>query len=105
MLDWTHINMLREEVDDDSFNEIVDLFFTEVAEVFARVKAKGATHSDMHFLKGSAANLGFVEFSKSCQIAEHALLAEDDTVDLQSVFDSFEASCAEFDQGRIRSSA
>lgn len=99
MLDWTHINTLRQEVGEDGFQEIVDLFFAEVQEVFDRVRKDGATHTDMHFLKGSAANLGFVEFSKACQIAEHALLAQHENVDIQPVFDSFTTSCDLFAKG------
>lgn len=99
MLDWTHIIRLRQEVGEDSFAEIVDLFFAEVNEVFERIRNNGAKHTDMHFLKGSAANLGFAEFSKACQIAEHALLTEDGEADIQSVFSSFEASCESFSEG------
>ena len=105
MIDWTHINRLRHEVGEDSFTEIVGLFFAEVKEVFDRVRANGATHTDMHFLKGSAANLGFVEFSKACQIAEHALIAQDETADLESVYRSFNASCASFTEGLAKRSA
>lgn len=99
MLDWTHIIRLRQEVGEDSFAEIVDLFFTEVNDVFDRLRRQGATHTDMHFLKGSAANLGFAEFSKRCQIAEHMLLSNEGEPDIQSVFDSFEASCKSFQDG------
>lgn len=105
MLDWTHINRLRQEVGEDSFAEIVDLFFAEVADTFAKVRANGATHTDMHFLKGSAANLGFVAFSKTCQIAEHALLAGSETADIQRVYDSFDASCSVFENGLARKDA
>lgn len=98
MLDWDHINRLRNEISAEDFSEIVDLFHGEVADVFNRVNARGATHTDMHFLKGSAANLGFVAFSKTCQITEHALREGKPNVDLTAVFDSYQKSCLQFDK-------
>lgn len=99
MIDWDHIDRLRQEVGADSFTEIVDLFRNEVEEVFTRIRAHGATHTDMHFLKGSAANLGFVEFSKTCQISEHALRAGQENIDLAEIFSSFESACSRFATG------
>jgi HPt (histidine-containing phosphotransfer) domain-containing protein len=55
----------------------------------------------MHFLKGSAANIGFVSFSKACQIAQHALLEEQE-IDLETVFESYAASKLKFSSAFLK---
>ncbi len=99
LIDWDHIDRLRQEVGAEGFREIVGLFHTEVADVFARIRIHGPNHTDMHFLKGSAANLGFIDFSKVCQIGEHALREGDSPFDLKSVLTSYETSCQRFASG------
>ncbi|MFY0595081.1 MAG: Hpt domain-containing protein [Cognatishimia sp.] len=91
MLDWTHIDQLKKDVGSNEFAEIVDLFFVEVEGLFKRLNREGAVANDLHFLKGSAANLGFAEFSKSCQIAQHQLVAGQQA-DLQQIVAVFEQS-------------
>ena len=72
MIDWTRVDELRAEVGDDGFDEVVDLFLEETDEVIARLLEvdDSALGSDMHFLKGSALNLGLSELAKLCQDGE-----------------------------------
>ena len=73
MIDWTRVNDLREEIGDDSFAEVVELFLDEVEEVVMRLAAApypGSYEQHLHFLKGSAANLGFASFGALCQDGE-----------------------------------
>ena len=91
MLDHQKINQLRKDLGAEGFAEIVDIFFAEVEEVFGRIQADGASATDMHFLKGSGANVGFTAFSKTCQIVEHSL-NEGGRADLDAVRRSFAKS-------------
>lgn len=75
MIDWDRVKSLRSEIGAEDFEEVVDLFLEEVDEVIGRLKtAPDPTRyeADLHFLKGSALNLGFHDFSDLCQIGERA---------------------------------
>jgi HPt (histidine-containing phosphotransfer) domain-containing protein len=100
MIDWTHLKNLRSDVGSDGFDEIVELFFLEVEEVFARIKHSDPHPNDMHFLKGSAANLGFVEFAKSCKTAQRALQNQE-TIDLDALQTQFAVSKGAFETGQF----
>ncbi|WP_298259160.1 Hpt domain-containing protein [uncultured Litoreibacter sp.] len=72
MLDWRRVQDLKDDLGEEDFEEIVGLFLEEVEE-----KLQGLLHgnieelsSDLHFLKGSAANLGFESFRKLCETSE-----------------------------------
>lgn len=74
MIDWGQVKSLRDEVGPEDFEEVVELFLEEVEEVVERLKSTDDTSTledDMHFLKGSAMNLGFKSFSKLCQDGEN----------------------------------
>lgn len=96
MLDWDHIDRLRTDVGRREFSEIVSLFVGEVEEVFDRITKEGVTDHDLHFLKGSAANLGFVDFAKTCQIAQHELHVGN-SPDIVQVMKCFQTSKAHFE--------
>lgn len=72
MIDWSRVDELRQEIGDDGFAEVVELFLDEVEEVVARLAAGTTTglEGDLHFLKGSAWNLGFADFGALCQDGE-----------------------------------
>ncbi len=75
MIDWTRVGELRDEIGEDSFIEVVELFLDEVEEVVARLRSTGdpdTYEADLHFLKGSAWNLGFAEFGALCQEGERS---------------------------------
>ncbi|SHG99111.1 Hpt domain-containing protein [Cognatishimia maritima] len=99
MIDWPHVRKLQQDVGADDFSEIVALYFSEVEDAFDRIREKGLTATDMHLLKGSAANMGFVAFSKACQIAEHALQNAGVECDIDAVTDSYNDSVKDFLNG------
>lgn len=73
MIDWSRVHELRREIGEEGFAEVVDLFLDEVETAIGRLStstAKKALAEDMHFLKGSAWNLGFVEFGALCHDGE-----------------------------------
>lgn len=74
MIDWERIERLRSEVGPEDFRDVVGLFLEEVDEVVSRL----STHpdptkyeQDLHFLKGSALNLGFRQMAFLCQAGEN----------------------------------
>jgi len=73
MIDWERVADLRSEVGEDDFREVVELFLEEVEEVIDRLATRpdaARYEEDLHFLKGSALNLGFCHFAALCQIGE-----------------------------------
>ena len=73
MIDWERVTTLRDEVGADSFMEVVTMFLDEVDEVVSRFGPQfdpGNVERDMHFLKGSALNLGFERLGELCQQGE-----------------------------------
>lgn len=76
MIDWLRMSELRDEIGQEGFDEVVDVFLEEAEEVVARLlHAPVPTQEDLHFLKGSALNLGFVSVAQLCQDGERRLIA------------------------------
>jgi HPt (histidine-containing phosphotransfer) domain-containing protein len=100
MIDWERVHDLRQEVGAREFEEVVDLFLEEVDEVMARLRRApdpATFEEDLHFLKGSAMNLGFTELVRLCQAGESAAAAgRADTVDLGPVLASYDVARAAF---------
>lgn len=74
MIDWHRVETLREEVGEDSFDDVVNLFLQEVDDIVARflqAPDPRRLEADLHFLKGSALNLGFDQLGALCQAGEH----------------------------------
>ena len=76
MIDWERVLELRDEIGLEDFQEIVDLFLTEVEHAIDEMR-KGPENptlrtEQMHFLKGAALNLGFRDLSQICQAGETA---------------------------------
>lgn len=70
MINWERVNDLRREVGDEDFAEVVTIFLDEAETVLARMAdAEGAEsiREDLHFLKGSALNLGFRALAALCE--------------------------------------
>ena len=77
-IDWARVRDLRDEVGAEDFEEVIDLFMSEVQECLGSVDQNAAAskmEEDMHFLKGSALNLGFASFADYCQVGEKAAAA------------------------------
>ena len=100
MIDWNRVSELRDEVGADDFDEVVDLFLGEVECELAELSDPGdaaALESRLHFLKGSALNLGFSAFADLCQTGETAARnGAGDMIDLQGVNQCYQSSKAEF---------
>lgn len=96
MIDWTRVKALRDEVGAEDFEEVVELFIEEVDEVVDRLRAgadPASLEEDMHFLKGSALNLGFSDFAALCEAGELAARAGDaESIDLGAVLSAYAAS-------------
>ncbi len=103
MIDWERVNELRGEVGSDDFLEVVDLFLEEVEEVVERLRASpdvSKLESELHFLKGSALNLGFRALGDLCGQGEK--LARENQIekfDLAALLRTFDQSMAEFMAG------
>ncbi len=100
MIDWKRIEELKDEIGPDDFIEVVGIFLEEVDEVINRLKQnsdEAALEADMHFLKGSALNLGFDSLSVYCQAGEKAAAnGQGSDLDLSQLFEIYAASKIEF---------
>lgn len=106
MIDWAKVSELRDEIGTDDFGEVVDLFLAEVEEEIAKLRPESSADilgAQLHFLKGSALNLGFRDFAQRCQAGESAANAgRPAAVDVAAIIASFQASKTEFLTGLPR---
>jgi HPt (histidine-containing phosphotransfer) domain-containing protein len=98
MVSWDRITELRDEVGDDDLAEVIALFCEEVEEVLE--KLEGASSEDLpahlHFLKGSAANIGFHNLSARCHDEEIKLRQDPSAkADVVGIRDDYANSKAE----------
>ncbi len=73
MIDWGRVNELRSEFGEDGFAEVAGLFLEEADEVVAQLGLGLPTdqiEERLHFLKGSALNLGLTQLASLCQDGE-----------------------------------
>lgn len=100
MIDWSRVQELRREIGAEGFAEVVELFLDEVETAIARLtaaKTAAASAEDMHFLKGSAWNLGFIDFGALCHDGERrAAAGRFEPADLDRIMASYTASKAAF---------
>jgi HPt (histidine-containing phosphotransfer) domain-containing protein len=100
VIEWERVAELREEVGEDDFAEVVDLFLDEVEGVLERLRdtpSRETLESDLHFVKGSALTLGFADLGQVCQSGERlAAQAQYDAIDIDAVLASYAASKTEF---------
>lgn len=100
MISWERVNELRDDVGEDDFDAVVEIFMEEVDEVIDRLRQVTDTsnlENDLHFLKGSALNLGFAALSKICHDGELAAASKDaSAVDLRAVISVYERSKIQF---------
>lgn len=96
MINWAQVNELRDEVGAEDFEEVVALFLEEVQEIIDELRGapnSGELESKMHFLKGSALNLGFKDFSDLCAAGEKAAAdGRADEVDVSGVLTCYDTS-------------
>lgn len=93
MIDWAHIDTLKQDVGAEAFDEIVGLFLEEVDAFVARLvdhSDPATLGDDLHFIKGSAAGLGFRSFVADCLAGERMCQAgQADQVDLPAILASY----------------
>lgn len=100
MIDWARTTELRAEIGADDFDEVVALFLDEADEVIARLPtcaSAKAMEDALHFLKGSALNLGFAELAALCQEGERqaaAGVAGQDTARVAACYHASKAALA-----------
>ena len=106
MVDWNRIRELREEIGEDDYAEVIELFFLEVEAAIERLVLPGTAaerEADLHFLKGSAVNLGFTTFGGLCAKGElHAVERALDDADIREVIESYRASRGVFEAGHAQ---
>lgn len=98
MIDWKRVEELREEIGADGFVEVADMFLDE-AEGAVRALVgglpTGEIEGQLHFLKGSALNLGLSELAAICQEGERkAATGQGAEVDVAKVAAIYQASRA-----------
>jgi len=95
MIDWPRVKELKDEIGPDDFGEVVELFLEEVEEIIEKLRGddRGQLEQDLHFLKGSALNLGFDSFSQLCQQGERqSAEGNASQVDLPEILGMFDTS-------------
>ena len=100
MILWARVSELRDEIGAEDFDEVVEIFMEEVEEVVGKLRVltdRQSLEQELHFLKGSALNLGFEGFSQLCQQGEtQAAQGQAEEVDVSAILSSFEQSKTEF---------
>ena len=100
MIDWNRVTQLRDEIGAEDFDEVVEIFLEEVEEEIDELRANPAPDSleaKLHFLKGSALNLGFDDFSKLCKDGEVTEARGDPSeIDLGPIVESYMTSKTAF---------
>ncbi len=70
MIDWERIEDLRREVGQKDFADVVGLFFEEIdcsLPVSLDLTEPDEIRDLLHFIRGSALNLGFFELARLCE--------------------------------------
>lgn len=99
MIDWPRVRELKDEVGEDGFEEVIELFLEEVEEVIEKLGAgdRSQLEQDLHFLKGSALNLGFETFSNLCLEGERmSANGQAADVDVAKIIAAYQGSKATF---------
>lgn len=99
MIDWKRIAELKEEIGADGFDEVADMFLDE-AEGAVRALVAGLpaeeVEGQLHFLKGSALNLGLSDLAAICQEGEQKAAAGQggavDTAEVAAIYRASRAS-------------
>lgn len=101
MIDWTRVAELRDEIGAEDFDEIVEVFLDEVNEAVDGLPrcAQGADMAGaLHFLKGSALNLGFQTLADACRENERSV-ASGVAADIEAIATTYAQARAAFLHG------
>ena len=95
-VDLDRLASLRDDIGAEDFADVVLLFFAEIGDKLEQMHKDSATLTadDFHFLRGSAANLGFTAMVAACERAE-ADCAIGRTPDLAAVSDCYNSALFE----------
>ncbi len=100
MIEWNRLAELRAEIGEDDLADVAALFLEEADEVVARIAdglPDARLEAELHFLKGSALNLGLRALSALCQEGERqAAQGGGANVDLGRIVSVYQASKAAF---------
>lgn len=100
MIDWGRLAELRSEIGDEDLADVVTLFLEEADDVVGRIVgglSDSEMESQLHFLKGSALNLGLKDLSALCQDGERqAGQGNGAAVDANRIVAVYQASKAAF---------
>jgi HPt (histidine-containing phosphotransfer) domain-containing protein len=105
MIDWNQVKQLEEDIGAEDFSDIVEVFIEEVDEAVNALRDVSAISdsdlaSALHFLKGSASNLGYQDFAECCgngeKLAETGCGAD---VDIQKIISLYDQSKLAFLKG------
>lgn len=100
MIDGNRVVELRRDVGEADFDEIVQLFLSEVEALLHLLEdPESDTALHMHALKGCALNLGFSTLAALCTEYESSARTR---IDLPPIFECYEESRAAFFRGIIR---
>lgn len=102
MINWDRVAELKEEVGVEDFDEVIELFLDEVDSVVDRLAAApelSKLEEDLHFIKGSALNLGFDHLGQLCQTGEKmAASGQGAEVNVDEIIKTYRASMHEFNK-------
>ncbi|WP_135450578.1 Hpt domain-containing protein [Tabrizicola caldifontis] len=103
MIDWKRIEELRCEIGVGGLAEVADMFLEEAEQAVRALSAgpaPGELEAHLHFLKGSALNLGLSDLAAICQDGERkAAAGYGALVDLAQVLRVYRASRAQLVAG------
>jgi HPt (histidine-containing phosphotransfer) domain-containing protein len=95
MIDWKRVEELRDEIGADGFVEVADMFLDEAEEAVSALLAglpNDKVEGQLHFLKGSALNLGLTDLAAICSDGERRAAAGHGGVDAAKVAAAYRAS-------------
>lgn len=75
MIEWSRVEELQAEIGAEDFAEVVALFLEEADEAVATLAGTGdaaTLEATLHFIKGSALNLGLRDLAQLCSEGERA---------------------------------
>lgn len=98
MIDWDRVVELQTEIGEEDFIEVGRMFIAEIRDKLEEMSiAPTQTSADYHYLRGSAANLGLIEFADLCGQAEGAARTNQ-SPDFDAVCDCFNRSVTEVEE-------
>jgi histidine phosphotransfer protein HptB len=109
MIDWKRVQELRDEIGADDFLEVAGMFLEESDQTVIALSGPLTSQdaeSLLHFLKGSALNLGLADLAAVCQAGERLAASGDGAaIDVAAIIAVYQASKTAFLAGNATESA